>query len=63
MANGDKMTLAEFEGMVRDGSLVDYDGHGYYATKEGQSAIMVVPSDVKEGKIDKKFTHVVWFNK
>jgi len=60
---GDKMTLKIFIESCKDGSLIDYDGHGYYAFKNKMSNIMVHPSDITSGKILRDFTHVVWFNK
>lgn len=61
---GDHMTLAEFIENVESGMFIDYDGYGNYASEtEMFSNLTVNPSDVEDGKIDKKHTHVVWFNR
>lgn len=61
---GDLMTLAEFEKTVTSGGFIDYDGSGYYAKPDGYFPNLPArPSDIKMGKVDRKFTHVMWFNK
>jgi len=60
---GDIFTLDEFVKCVEDGSFMDHDGSGNYATETGMSNKDVYPSDIKSGNIDRKWTHVVWFNK
>lgn len=60
---GDLMTIEAWIGYVKDGCFTDYDGSGVYAFKDKISDKGIRPSDVKKGKIDKTFTHIVWFNK
>ena len=60
---GDLMTLEEFISDVQSGCLIDYDGHGRYATAKGITDIIVRPSDVLNMMYSKCFTHVMWFNR
>jgi hypothetical protein len=59
---GSHMTVEQFVEHVKTGWLTNYDGFGYYASATQESNIQVVPSDVAFG-LDKRFTHVVWYNK
>jgi hypothetical protein len=56
---GTLMTLAEFEAH----GFIDYDGFGNYATENQMSNKTVYPSDVKKEKLDRSFSHVMWFNR
>lgn len=56
-------TLDEFVIDCEQGNFVDDDGVGYYATATHRSRIPAIPSDIDDGKIDRRFTHVCWFNK
>lgn len=58
---GDLMTLQDWIDCVVLGCFIDYDGHGCYATETEMSDIVVHPSDFPN--IDRKWTHVVWFNR
>jgi len=62
---GSHMILQDFIDLCNSGAFIDYDGHGYYATKNKESKIIVKPSDIASGNItkNKKFTHVVWYNR
>ncbi len=60
---GTLMTLEDFKECCMDGSFIDYDGSGNYATETQQSNIDIHPSDVLAGKIRTDFTHVMWFNR
>jgi hypothetical protein len=62
---GDHYTLEEFVKRCQDGSFIDYDGYGNYATKTEMFDKIVYPSDVtkKNFKPKPEFTHVVWFNR
>jgi len=60
---GDIFTIKQFLERVDDTSFIDYDGHGNLATKTEMSDIVIYPSTIKKLKIDKKFTHVIWFNR
>jgi hypothetical protein len=73
---GDVMTIESFIECCRTDGFIDYDGHGHYVLMETKKVgdtievvgkmnnlITVYPSNIKAGKIDKRFTHVIWFNK
>ncbi len=62
---GDLMTVADWLGGVRSLFFTDYDGHGYYATKDGRMKDRVVPSDImRKGMTPPGWaTHVEWFNR
>ena len=60
---GDLMTLEDWVSAVKSGGFIDYDGDGCYATEKEISNKYVKPSDVRKGKVDKSWTHVVWFNR
>jgi len=60
---GSHMSIEKFIMDVKSGCLIDYDGHGKYATKYRMTDKIVGPSDVKKNDLDKRFTHIVWFNK
>ena len=60
---GDLMALEEFVECVNSGGFIDYDGTGYYATDKEYSEIEAIPSVIKKGVINKKFSHVLWFNR
>ena len=68
---GSHMTLKSFIGCCKSGGFIDYDGFGYYATKDKVSDKIIRPShitgkfktvEVKE-KLDLRFKYIVWFNK
>lgn len=61
---GDYMTLADFRESCEDGSLTDYDGHGYAVGFGGDVACTTetfVPSRVD--CLPDGTSHVIWFNK
>ena len=60
---GDLMTLSDFESACESGAFIDYDGSGNYALEDKRSQISIYPSDVIKNRVDKRFTHVVWFNR
>lgn len=60
---GKHMTMNEWLKGVRNCSFLDHDGYGKYATNTKMVNKKVYPSDVKEGRINKAFSHIVWFNK
>jgi len=45
-----------------EGSVVDGDGIGYYATDDKRTNIPVLPSSVVKGEWDKSFSYVAWKN-
>ena len=60
---GDHMTMEEFVDCCRCGGFIDYDGYGYYATEDMKTDRIIRPSDVMSGIYDRKYTHVLWFNR
>lgn len=60
---GDVYTIDVFVELCKEGSLIDYDGSGYYAYVDKMSRMNALPSKMVVGDIEKEFTHVVWFNK
>lgn len=60
---GDHMTIQEFKGIVESGGIIDDDGHGYLATEELMSEIRLQSVDDVFETDEKKWSHVVWFNK
>lgn len=61
---GDLMTLEEFEENCHCGGFIDYDGSGYYATPTHfDRSKPASPSDICQGRVNRNFTHVLWFNK
>jgi len=60
---GDVMALEDFVECCEDGGFIDYDGHGYYATEDKMTDILINPSDITEGDYRKEFPQIVWFNK
>lgn len=61
--DSDFMTMADFVDGCECGGLIDYDGFGYYATETEMTDLTVRPSDWSKGKLDPRWTHVVWFNR
>ena len=62
----DVMTIQDFGVDVDSGALIDYDGHGRWATQTHiLPSVTVYPSRVRkqEDKIPLWVTHVVWYNK
>lgn len=60
---GTLMSLEEFIAYCKAGFLINYDGHGRYATSDQASNICVYPSDILSGEYRHDFSHVIWFNK
>jgi len=62
---GDLMTLERFIDCCNSGGFIDYDGVGQYATSSRMLSGRrgVFPSEIKEGKIDRRWSHIVWFNR
>ena len=61
---GDTFSLKEFVDAVMILAFVDDDGTGYYSNgKQMFRSSPAIPSAIRAGKVDSKFTHVVWFNK
>jgi hypothetical protein len=60
---GDLMPMSDFIETVKCGCFIDYDGYGKYSDGKEMSEQTVRPSDVEAGKVDMKWSHVVWFNR
>lgn len=61
---GDLMLLNDFVSYCKTGMFIGYDGTGYYATKNGMSRRhRAFPAVIKSGEVDRRFTHVMWFNR
>ena len=60
---GTLMSLEEFIAYCKAGFLINYDGHGRYATSDQVSNICVYPSDILSGEYRHDFSHVIWFNR
>ncbi len=62
---GDTMTVEEFSDLVRDGSITQCDGTGYFANpplmEEYEHSLDC--QEIYNGHVKLGFTHVVWFNK
>lgn len=59
----DVYTVAEFMDHVREGSFIDYDGHGH-PVRDGlaDETIFINPSSA-HALIPNDATHIVWFNR
>jgi hypothetical protein len=60
---GHIFTMEDFLDCVNCGGFIDYDGFGYYATKNVCIEKPIYPSDVKAGDFDASFSHIIWFNR
>jgi hypothetical protein len=62
---GDLIPLENWLHCSAEGLFIDYDGHGYWATKDGMNGF-VKPSDIASKNPVKPpawATHVMWFNR
>jgi len=60
---GDMIPLSDFIKTCKSFGFIDYDGDGVYAFIDKTSKKRVSPSDIMNGDIDYRFTHVLWFNR
>lgn len=60
---GKLMPLEKFIGCCECKGFMDSDGEGYYSTKDKESSICAVPSEICAGYIRKDFEYVKWYNK
>lgn len=60
---GTTYPIDKFKDMCKNGTFVDEDGYGYYATETTKSDVKIIPSDVLEDLARTDFTHVIWFNR
>ncbi len=58
---GDLFTREEFSERVRLGLFINYDGTGYFATKDGMNRANRV--DCSKLEFPEWATHVAWFNR
>lgn len=67
-SSGNKFPFKDFAEMCKSGGFIDYDGHGYFGTDEGESEIQTQPSSFA-GQIKlnpslvKEYTCVWWYNR
>ena len=55
--------MEEFVKRCRDRLLMDMTGYGYYASEFKMTYRTVFPRNVLENTYDRRYTHVLWFNK
>ena len=60
---GQHITLETFIWWCNNGMVIDDDGLGNYATDTQISEELAIPSDICRNIINRKYTHVVWFNR
>jgi hypothetical protein len=60
---GEHMTLDQFVWTCQIGGFINDDGSGEYATAHQVTNIIVHPSDIRKGNIDRRWSHVVWYNR
>lgn len=60
---GTLFTLDTFRDKVITGDLTDYNGCGFYAIGMSVSEEEILPSDVLSDRINRSYTHVVWFHR
>lgn len=60
---GDHMTVEEFKALCDEGDITDDDGDGVYATATHMTDVPASADDFYDGRINREYTHVVWFNK
>lgn len=60
---GDLLDKNEFISYVRCGGFIDYDGFGRYSDGVYEYDEIVKPSKVLKDGWNKKYTHVVWYNR
>lgn len=60
---GDLMTIENFKELCESQMFTDYDGSGYYSDGKIMTRIPASPFEITNGKIDDRWSHVVWFNK
>jgi hypothetical protein len=63
LGRGELITMEDFIKCCKSGSFIDFDGFGNYSDGKIVSDTIVYPSDVVNGRIEKRWTHVVWFNR
>lgn len=58
------ITIEEFLDLCASGCFTDYDGFGYPALHDKMNKkTHLTPSEILEGDYDKRYTHIVWFNR
>lgn len=61
---GDIYPLSDFTEMCENGIVTDEDGNGYYGNEDGYyQRYRAYPSEIRDGRIDRRWTCVVWYNK
>lgn len=61
------LDLDEFIEDCKSGCFIDYDGYGYYSNSrtdhENRDNLVVYPSDIMDGKINRDYKYVHWYNR
>ncbi len=58
------MTMEHFENCCKVGGFINADGFGFYAINgKMNSDKEILPSHVIRNEHDKRYTHVVWYNR
>ena len=57
-----KLTMKNFIEYCSKKILTDFDGYGKYAMENERTEIVVMPSDIRKGNLNRLYTHVVWFS-
>lgn len=60
---GDLYTMKEWIEMVENRYFTDIDGFGEYSDGEFVYEKFVNPSQLRENKVDKSWSHVMWYNR
>ncbi len=60
---GELYSTEEFFEMVKDGSIVDYDGHGYPSNGTHHVYIDAGVRVLAACKFSKSVSHIIWYNK
>lgn len=58
--------MEDWIAIVESGGFIDYDGMGDYSDSKNifhEGLKWVHPSDVKSGRIDRSYSHIVWYNR
>ena len=58
-----KLTIEQFESSCKCNLISSYDGFGYYADDEYEYSIYANCSNGANGKSNKNFKYVIWYNK
>lgn len=64
MKYGSVYKSSEFRGYVKDGLIIDYDGHGYFHDGENETEVSVFNEyGTFRQKESKKYPYVCWYGR